>query len=108
MTKKVYEQKYFSLSWIRIQTGKFQLRISLLLKDKMVLRMKNFDIFGVHWKIQLLGKVHEKPIYRGDCLKKGLGQFVNLRGWAWQEWGSGVFEGGWYPNAHYDNLESVS
>ena len=29
---------------------------------------------------------HEKPIYRGACLKRGLGQFSDLKGgWAWQE-----------------------
>ena len=43
----------------------------------MVLRMKNFDILGVHWKIQLLvgggGGVHKKPIYRGDCWQGGGG-----------------------------------
>ena len=48
MTKKFYKQKYFSLSKIKIQTGKFYLRIQLLLKDKMVLKMKNFNILGVH------------------------------------------------------------
>ena len=57
MTKKVDQQKKFSLSQLRIQIGKFYLRIQLLLKDKMVLRMKNFNIFGVHWKIRLLGGV---------------------------------------------------
>ena len=62
MAKKVYEQKYFFLSQLRVQTGKFQLRVWLLLKDKMVLRMKNFDILGAYKKIPLLGKVHEKPI----------------------------------------------
>ena len=32
--------------------------------------MKNFNIFGAHGKIRVLGGgVHEKPIYRGDCLK---------------------------------------
>ena len=36
MTKKVYKQKF--------KLG----RIQLLLKDKMVLRMKNFDILTVH------------------------------------------------------------
>ena len=30
----------------------------------------------------------------------GLGQFADLRG-AWQERGGVVFEGGWYPDAHY-------
>ena len=46
-------------------------------------RIKNFNIFGVQWKIQFLGKAHEKPtfmIYRGDCMKRGLGQFVDLMG----------------------------
>ena len=33
--------------------------------------MKNFNIFGVHGKIRVLGKVHKKPIYRGDCRKRG-------------------------------------
>ena len=37
MTKKVDKQ-----------TGKSQLRIQLLLKDKMGLTMKNFNFFGVH------------------------------------------------------------
>ena len=64
----------------------------------MILRMKN-------WKILLFGGGHEKPIYRGGggLPKKkggGLGQFPDLRGGAWQERGGGVFEGGWYPNAH--------
>ena len=47
-----------------------------------MLRMKNFNILGVHWRIQLLGgEVHEKPIYRGGLPKKGgLGQCSNLRG----------------------------
>ena len=49
--------------------------------------MKDFNIFGVHWKIQFLEVGHEKPIYRRDCLKKG--------GGAWQERvGGGCFWGG--------------
>ena len=61
----------------------------------MVLRMKNFNIFGVHWKIQLLGGVHEKPISRGDCLKReGLEQLVDLREGLGKKEGGGVFEGG--------------
>ena len=42
---------------------------NLVTKDKMVLRMKNFNILGVHWKIPPLWRVHEKPILRRDCLK---------------------------------------
>ena len=37
--------------------------------------MKNFNVFGVHGKIQVLEGGFMKnqyiPIYRGDCLKKG-------------------------------------
>ena len=45
--------------------------------------MKNFNILEVHGKIRVLRGVHEKPIYRGDCLKAGggrFGQFVDLMG----------------------------
>ena len=35
-----------------------------------MIKMKNFNIFEVHWKTRRLG-------------------------------GRGIFEGGWYPNAHY-------
>ena len=33
--------------------------------------MKNFNIFGIYGVLG--GKVHKKPIYRGDCLKRGGG-----------------------------------
>ena len=46
MTKKVYKQKYFSLSQLRIQTGKFYRRIQFPLKNKMILRMKNLPKFA--------------------------------------------------------------
>ena len=39
----------------------------------MGLKMKNFNIMGVH---QFLGEGgHKKGICRGNCLKRGLGQF---------------------------------
>ena len=47
---------------------------NLVLTDGMELRMKNFNM-----------GVPEKPVCRGDCLKRGGGQK----------------RGGWYPNAHY-------
>ena len=67
-------------------------------------RMKNFNIFGVHGKIPVLGGAYEKPIYRGGLpekegawtvfrFKAGLArkrEVVFLRG-----------GGGWYLNAHY-------
>ena len=50
----------------------------------MDLRMKNFNITGIHWKIRFLGGAFTKNQYRGaNCLKKrggGLGQFEGLRG----------------------------
>ena len=49
----------------------------------MGLRTKNFNIMGVHWKIQFLRGVHKKPIYMEGLPKKSggrLGQFADLRG----------------------------
>ena len=67
--------------------------------------MKNFNFFlggGVHWKIRLLRGGHEKPIYRGDCLKRGARTVCLFQGGLGKKEGGGVFErGGWYPNAHY-------
>ena len=44
-----------------------------------------------------------KNQYRGgNCLKReGLGQCADLRGLLGKKEEGGVFEGGWYPNAHY-------
>ena len=69
--------------------------------------MKNFNIFGVHWKIRLLGGGLEKWYVGGIAWKGVLGQFVDLRG-AWQERGGGVFEGGWYPNVCYEKTVEKS
>ena len=47
----------------------------------MGLRMKNFDILGVHWKIQLLGGSSQKTdIEGGTAYKVGLGKLADLRG----------------------------
>ena len=37
----------------------------------MRLRMKNFDILGIHWKIQLLGESSWKTNIEGGLPKKG-------------------------------------
>ena len=64
----------------------------------MVLRMKNFNIFRVHCKIQLLrgGEGLEKPRYRvgGIAKKGGLGQFVDLRRGLGKKEGVVLFEEG--------------
>ena len=48
----------------------------------MGLKMRNFNIERVDWKIRFLGEgeeAHEKPIYWGKLAKKGrLGQFADL------------------------------
>ena len=68
----------------------------------MGLRMKNFNIFGVHWKIWFLGGGLTKNLYRmGDCLKRGAWTVCRFKRGAWQERQGGVFEEGWYSNAHY-------
>ena len=46
----------------------------------MALRMKNFNILGVHWNIRLLGGGGVHKNRWGRLPKKGaLGQFVDLR-----------------------------
>ena len=68
---------------------------NLLLKDRMGLRMKNFNFVGVNWEIQFLRGVHEKPIYRGDLPKKGawaVSWFNGVGGS--QKKGGGIFDSG--------------
>ena len=47
--------------------------------------MENINITWVHWKIHFLEMVTKKAIYW--CLKRGLGQFEDLRDRAWQKRG---------------------
>ena len=79
----------------------------------MGLRMKNFKILAVHWKIWHLGRAggSQKTDVEGVIsLKKGVVTSTVCRfrgvggvGGAWEERGDGVFEEGWYPDAHYVN-----
>ena len=50
----------------------------------MGLRINNFNIFGLYWKIRFLegegGGSQKTNIKRWDCLKRGLRQFADLRG----------------------------
>ena len=61
--------------------------------------MKNFNICGVYWKIRFLGRLTKNQYRAGDCLKTGVCKFKGGLG----KKEGGVFEGGWYPNAHYEN-----
>ena len=62
---------------------------------------------GVLWKFQFLGggSSRKTNIMEGDCLKRGLGQILDLRGVGLtKKRGDGVFEWCLYPNAHYVEL----
>ena len=59
-----------------------------------------FNIMGVHWKIQFGGSQKNQYI-EGISLKRGAWTVFRFKKGAWQKRGSCVFEGGWYPNAHY-------
>ena len=61
----------------------------------MGLRIENFNILGVHWKIRLLGGgVHEKLIQRGGIASKGGAWTVYKFKWVtWQERGRWCFWG---------------
>ena len=56
--------------------------------------MKDFNIFGVYWKILFLEGEFTKNQYMGGLPKEGggLGQFADLRG-AWHERGGWCFWG---------------
>ena len=71
----------------------------------MGLRMKSFNVMGVHWEIQFLGGIHENLTYIGESHKKGeLRQFADLKveGGLCKKEGVVVLRVGWYPNAHYE------
>ena len=58
---------------------------------------ENFNVFGVHGKIQVLeGGFSKNQYIWGDCLKRGGGAWTVCRSkrGAWQERGGGVFDGG--------------
>ena len=76
-------------------------------------KMKNFNILRVHGKMWVLGGFHKKPIYWGDCRKKGGRVWTVCRfkgGGAWQERGGWCFWGGWLiPQCNYgDIMMSIS
>ena len=74
----------------------------------MRLRMKNFNIFAVHWKIQISGGGFTKNQYRGrGCLKRGAFAVCRFKRGLGKKEEVGVFEGGGggggfirYPSAH--------
>ena len=70
----------------------------------MWLRMKNCNIFGVHWKVQFLEGAHEKPIQRKDCLKRGAWTVCRFKAGLGKKEESGVFKGGWRVDTSMHNV----
>ena len=68
----------------------------------MGLRMKDFNVLGVHWKIWFLGGEFTKNQYIGggeNCLKRGwFGQYADLRA---RKMGWCFWRGVDTPNAYY-------
>ena len=64
----------------------------------MELRVKTLIFWAFTEKSNFYGGVHKKPIWRGDCLRRGggggLGQFGDLRRGLGKKEGDCVFEGG--------------
>ena len=54
MTKKVYKQNVFLCRNWQLTLRNFNYEFKSLLKNKMGLKTKTFNIFGVHWKIRFL------------------------------------------------------
>ena len=102
MIKMICKQLFLS-----VVTKHFNWEISaknlLDVKSWEGLRMKNFNIMGVHWKIQFLGWFHENPIYRGEFPKGGGGSCTVCMFKSGLDKEEGVFlTGDWYLNIHYD------
>ena len=65
---------------IKNSNWKFELKIQLLLKDKIGLRMKNFNILQFTEKSDFQGRRHEKPVQKKGLPEKGEhGQLVGSR-----------------------------
>ena len=68
----------------------------------MVLRMKNFIILGVRWKIWLLWGASWKTNVEVGLPKKGAWTVCWFKGGlARKRKRRGGFQGAWYPNVHY-------
>ena len=98
MTKKVYKQFFCS---VITKNSNWEILTKNLVR--MGLRMVNFNILEVHWKIWFLGGRFTKNQYiRGWPKKRGSWTVYRYKGGLGKkEGGGGVIEGGWYANAHY-------
>ena len=77
----------------------------------MGLRMKNFNILGVHWEIQFLGgRGYEKPIQMGELSERVVWTVCRFKGRGGGLARNGVVflrEGVWDPNAHNGNTHTI-
>ena len=75
----------------------------------MRLRMKNFNIMGVHRKIRFLGGGFTKNRYIGrNCLKRGSLDSFRFKGGLGKKEGNGVFEGCLIPQCTLWTREDYS
>ena len=79
----------------------------------MVLRMKNLNVFGVHWKIQLLeGDSRKTNIEGGLSKKKGAWTVCQFDGELCKKEGGDVLEagggGGWYVDTTIHTARTLS
>ena len=88
--KKSLETKLFFSVIIKNSSWEILTKNLVTLKDKMGLRMKNFNILGVRRKIPVLeGELMKNQYGQGDCLRGG--ERGGGGGGAWQERGRGCF-----------------
>ena len=73
---KIFNEKKFTKMFFPVITKNwnrnFLIKNLVNLKDKLGLKMKNFNIFWVHWEMQFLGQGRDftKNQYRGRGLPK--------------------------------------
>ena len=71
------------------------------------LRMKNFNILGVHWKIWFLGGCMKNQYIGGEMPKKGVLEGLQIRGALAKKMELMFLRWSWDPDAHYE-LEEPS
>ena len=69
--KRLWAKKYFSII-TKNSNWKISTKNLVIFKDKIVLRMKNFDTFGDSLKKNTFREGSRKTNIEGDCLKRGL------------------------------------
>ena len=93
---------FFSVITKNLNWDTLTKNFKLLLKDRMGLRMKNYNIMGVHWKIWFLVGFTKNQYIAGNLLERGAWTVCRFKG-GLEKKRRVVFlrEGCWYSNVHY-------